>query len=144
MITFTTNNLHKDVPRVRDKFDRLLRIVGDFSIRVDSRILYVESEFPFVEFATQLTKWLAAGGQQDFSYDSVESDDPGLVWFRRSGEQWKVGSIHQTYEENGTFSFDEIRQAGQQFIDTLINRVSAELKINIEKDLREVRFKLGL
>jgi|SRR5712691_510371 len=90
MITFTINNLHQDVPRVKDKFDRLLRIVGDFSIRVDSRILYGESEFPFVEFATQLTKWLAAGGHQDFSYDSVESDDPGLVWFRRSGEQWKV------------------------------------------------------
>jgi len=47
------------------------------------------------------------------------------------------GSIHQTFEENGTFSFDEIRRAGLQFIDTLINHVSAELKINIEKDLRE-------
>jgi hypothetical protein len=55
--------------------------------------LYEEAEFPLREFVEQLTGWLAQSPEPANSviYDSVESEEHGLLWVRRSGAGWRIG-----------------------------------------------------
>src|SRR5712691_9150890 len=132
VLMFLIENLHRDIPKIKSRIDRLLRIVGDFSIVVGRRILYRESEFPLVEFAVQLSRWWLTTGaseHQDFSYESVESEVLGLVWFRHQADGWRIGSAQQAYEELHYFTTGEISAASENYARTLRARVRAELHI---------------
>jgi hypothetical protein len=137
-LRFSIEDLHQDIPKIKNRLERLLDIVGEFQIFVGPRILYQESEFPFVEFASQLFRWLAkeAYEHRDFSYTSVESDEIALVWFRHQIDGWTIGSPHQAYEETTFFTSGEVYAATERFIRTLKARLRAELNISIDRDLR--------
>lgn len=111
-----------------------LGIVGDFFIRVDGKTLYQESGFCLVEFAVSVSKWLSLGdGVQDFTYTSIESDEAGLVWIKQYGDKWKLGSVHQEYNELCLFKLDQIRLAVQTYIKNLIHYVPTHLKSKVFK-----------
>jgi hypothetical protein len=144
-LRFSIEGIHSDTPRIKNRLDRLLRIVGTFQIVVGSRILYQEPEFPFVEFATQLFAWLSKDASQhrDFSYVSVESETAGLVSFRHQANGWRIGSTRQAYEESRFFTSGEVFAASERYVRTLKARVRAELNTSIERDLRVAASQAG-
>jgi hypothetical protein len=145
VLSFSIEDIHSDIPRIKNRLDRLLRIVGEFRIFVGPRILYQESEFPFVEFATQLFPWLSndASEHRDFAYESVESEKTGLVWFRHQANGWNIGSAHQAYEEGTFFTSGEVFAASERYLRTLKARVRAELNTSIDRDLRVAATQAG-
>ena len=93
-------------------------------ISVDGQVLYSEVEFCLVEFAVQVLQWLqrAKATDQDFSYSSVESERPGLVWIVERNGKWQIGSICQEYSEEGLFTLDEIFAAVEAYVNKLKHR----------------------
>lgn len=96
-IQFIFQNLHYEQRTLPHYYDLLLAVTCDFSIVIDLHVLYEEHEFRVLEFAEQLSSWLARSkvSPANLSYESVESEAPDLVWIRREGEFWKVGSANQ-------------------------------------------------
>jgi hypothetical protein len=113
----------------------LLHVVADFSILVDSKVLYCEQQFCIVEFALALSRWLHQVHQtgEDFIYVSMESEEIGLVWVKASGSGWRVGSVHQEYEEANVFSLGEIKDAAEKFLDQLEVEISAKFRIGLRE-----------
>jgi hypothetical protein len=103
-LTFTAPRITRSA--VRDKYDLLLGVEATLGLKVHDRLLYTEPLFPIVELRMALAAWLPPG-VADFEFISMESDEPGLVWFRRqSSGNWRAGSIHQD-----DISFDELSGA---------------------------------
>jgi len=71
-----------------------LRIAAQIAVEIDSNAVYREELFPVVEFAMQADRWAGNVGEDgpDFTYQSIESDEPALLWFRRGSDGWKIGS----------------------------------------------------
>jgi hypothetical protein len=109
----------------------LLHIVADFQVLVDSRVLYREQQFCVVDFAVALHRWVGEEPKLDFIYESMESEEPGLVWVRASGSGWRVGSVHQEYDEEEVFSSEQVSEAAGAFIFRLKKEVAAKLDIDL-------------
>jgi hypothetical protein len=99
----------------------LLRITGDFAIEVDGRALYSEQEFPLVEFAYRLHRWLicAAGVHEDFAYVSMESDEEPLVWFTSSDEGWVIGARDQQWHMTEPAAATDLLGAARAYSNSL-------------------------
>jgi hypothetical protein len=111
------------------------RFVGNFMISVDGQVLYSEVEFCLVEFAVQVLQWLqrAKATDQDFSYSSVESERPGLVWIVERNGKWQIGSICQEYSEEGLFTLDEISAAVEAYVNKLKGELVREFGIDADE-----------
>jgi hypothetical protein len=98
-ITLRFEQLHRERPVRRDRDEVLLGLVADFSITIGDRLLYREVDFPVVELAAGLLRWLDQRPKpgDDFEWESMETAEPGCVWIRSAGEGWRIGSIHQEY-----------------------------------------------
>lgn len=121
---------------LRSKWDRLLKIVADFEIIVEERPLFFQTEFPVVEFWLQLTRWLdglVTGGTNDFEYQTMESDEPALVWFCRRSVGWLVGCLDPEYEEAREFELSEVVHASREFVTDLEREVCERFGINLAK-----------
>ncbi len=82
-------------PAVQGKYDLLLGVEATFALSVGGRLIYTEPMFPIVELREALTGWLPPAAA-DFEFESLESDEIGLVWLRRQPSgRWRAGSIHQ-------------------------------------------------
>lgn len=109
-----------------------LGVVGKFSIHINDKELYEEVDFCLVEFAVQVCEWLnEAYRRDDFIYTSVESDEAGLVWIKKSDGMWRIGSVHQEYEELRLFKLDEIDSSLKLFVENLIDAIPHQLKDKI-------------
>lgn len=84
---------------LRDKFDLLLGVFATLEIWVCGLLLYREEMFPIVELRVALERWLAADlpARRDFEFQSMESAEEALVWFRSVGDAWRIGSVHQEF-----------------------------------------------
>jgi hypothetical protein len=132
-IRFTQPTLERT--GVWDAFDLLLGVVAVLEIAVCGRLLYREESFPIVELRAQLMRWLdgSLGKRQDFEFQSMEHDEPGLVWLRWVPEGgWRIGSIHQEYAETRAFTDDLIDQAVRRFTDAVDNWLRRELHVHID------------
>ena len=120
-IVFKCSVTSADSSSLRERWQVLLGVVGDLSVEVCGRTLYREVEFPLVELAVDLSKWLqkVEKTNESFVFASMESEEPGLVWLRCEDERWRVGSVHQEYEEKRTFSLCEVASAARAYIDRL-------------------------
>lgn len=113
---------------ITNESDILLDIMGHFSIKVGSRVLYEEEGFSLVELAIELNDWLLADfrNERDFAADLTEYDEVGLVQLWAQGNhQWRVGSSRQQYEETTYFDADVIESISHTYIESVV------------KDLRE-------
>ncbi len=114
-LLFECSNLHLESP-VATADDLILGYVGDFRIVTTRGRIYGESNFPCIEFVREVAAWLEQDSASDFEYDSSEAAEPGLVWIRRAGAGWRVGSIHQDEIEMSAYSKGEIRSAVKDLV----------------------------
>jgi hypothetical protein len=137
VIEFSFENLRLDGNALDTDWDVVLRVVADFSIVIPSAYipLYREEEFCVVEFAMQITQWLASVRDRpvDFSYNSMESDEPGLVSIHKHEHGWNVTASHQDYVEDRLFSIEEIETAVGTFVGCLKKEVSDRFQCDISR-----------
>ncbi|MGB6833660.1 MAG: hypothetical protein WCD34_02345 [Candidatus Acidiferrum sp.] len=109
-IAFIFENVFIDGPALTDPWQAYVRVVGDFKIEVRAAAIYTEEQFCLVEFAIQSQIWSRAAAlePQNFTYTSMEAEEPGLVWFRLEQGGWKIGSAFQERECSELFSLGEI------------------------------------
>jgi hypothetical protein len=117
----------------------LLGLVADFSITVGDRLLYREVDFPVIELAAGLLRWLDQRPEpgDDFEWESMETEEPGWVWVRSAGDGWHIGSIHQEYPEPRSFSMTELRWAIADFVSRLSMKALEEQGIDLAPYLRD-------
>jgi hypothetical protein len=135
MIDLRFERLRLDGNDLRTDWDLLLRLVADFSIVIPHVPfpLYRGEEFCVVEFAMQMTQWLADIDRdpRDFSYDSMESDEAGLVSIRKREHGWALAALNQDYVEDRQFSLEEIRDAVSSFV----ARLKTEVRERFGRDI---------
>ena len=115
-LEFSNVHFERDV---RTKWDVLLRIVGDFALRVRGLVIYREVEFCLVEFAVVLAGWLTIVTDlgPDFVYTSLESETEGLVRFTRlKPGTWRVSAAHQDQESMDLVTTAELKDAALAYI----------------------------
>jgi hypothetical protein len=117
MIRFTGARTERT--EIRDKYDLLLGIVATLEVSVESRLLYREEMFPIVELRVALERWLGSGlpAGDDFEFQSMESDEKGLVWLHKVDSAWRIGSIHQDFLAMVEFTDNEVSELVRSFID---------------------------
>jgi hypothetical protein len=124
---------------LRNRVDLLIGVVADLKLVVDGRVLYQEEDFPIVELRESMAKWLREGIDSglDFEFESMESDEVGLVWFRRdpSGTGWRVGSIHQEYIETRLWSGDVVNRVISSYVDRVNAWLVSEFGVSRWNDL---------
>jgi hypothetical protein len=77
MIEFQVGRLRQE-GTIRSPLDALVRTVGKLAVRVGDQTVLAEPDVPVLELAAQLAVWLR-DPRGDFSYDSVEYEDPGVL-----------------------------------------------------------------
>ncbi len=133
VIDFSFDNLHSDLPELREPHEFLLRIVADFSIWSENRLLYEEPEFCVVEFAQQLDRWLQGADTTDFEYDATDAEEPGLVWFRFGKEGWRVGSLFQEHPELREYSKERLENAAKAFMTQLDSSLETKFGTRLQE-----------
>lgn len=122
-------------PSVRDKYDLLLGVEGTLRLTVENRLIYSELMFPIVELRDALSSWLRGIGT-DFEFISMESDEPGLVWFRQQPSgRWKVGSIHQDDVAVIELDRSDVELGCFRFIDDVDRWVRENLGLDVDSVL---------
>lgn len=118
-----------------DRFDLLLGVCADLALQTEGRLLYSEPDFPVTELAVQLNAWAAGGPEsgEDFEFSSMESDESGLVWFRRSGAGYRVGSLYQEFPAMAVHAPAAVRSTIERFVTDLRNRTRRELDIDLDR-----------
>jgi hypothetical protein len=133
VITFETTALRFERDDPKDRFDLLLGVCAELTVRVDNRVLYEEPDFPVVELALQLAGWSRTGLQDhtDFEFESMESDEPGLIWFRAADNGYRIGSLYQDFPAMTIWDCDRVRQVVEGFVTELQRRCREELQIDV-------------
>lgn len=109
-----------------------LGVNGEIKLYENQHVLYSEVEFPLVEFAVKIQNWLYLNNPNlDFSYDSIESEDEGLIWFRLEPAGWRLGSVHQEECSAKAYTFPQISEACEKFIQCLTNELQTKFGIDI-------------
>jgi len=121
--------------RLKENWEIFLRVVGNFRIEVNGKVLYSEVEFCLVEFAVQIAEWLRQieTNEVDFEYCSMESEDPGLVWVKKKNNGWIIGSVYQQHEEINIFDMEDIRKVFSGYIEMLKQDLEEIYNIDISK-----------
>lgn len=106
---------------------------SEFSIVVDGKTLYSEPHMTVIELLGALTSWLRvpAESRSDFEFESMSTDERGLVWIKTTNGRYRIGSVHQAYEELRELSESEIRAAVEQFRDRLLVAAHRTLGFNL-------------
>jgi hypothetical protein len=118
-------------PEIRDRFDLLLGVVATLEIVFRDRLLYREEEFPVVELRAHLARWLhdEMPRELDFEFQSMESDEAGLVWLRHVPEGWRIGSIQQEFPAIDPMSAGQVSELVNRFIEDVDQWVREQLNI---------------
>jgi hypothetical protein len=134
-ITFSFGNLAKDAAALAKPWEAYLRLVGEFEMEVSGEALYSEVQFCLVEFAIESQLWsrIATLNPADFTYTSIESEQPGLIWFRSERDGWKVGSAFQRYPCSEVLGFGEIVAALDDYYERLRREVRERFNLDIAR-----------
>lgn len=132
-VRFSFTEIALDGGALTEPWQVYLRIVGGFSVTVGGRGLYQEQGFCLVEFAVNSKLWLehVKETEEDFIFTSQESDESGLVWVKKVAGGWRLGSIHQEYEETSVFDLDSLRAPLCAYFDGLRKRVEECFGVDI-------------
>ena len=137
-LLFTFDNVRFDQSAAEDYYAILLGVVGDFTITIAGKTLYVEEEFCLAEFAAEVAAWWRRLALMpcDFSYESIESDDIGLVWIREREGNWQIGGLDQEYEGNQTFPLEAIGKAIEDYIADLHHLLATRFALDLNAFIR--------
>ena len=106
--------------RAPEPYDVLLGAVA--RVRLECGVVvYREELFPIAELALALEDWLRDGlpASTDFTFDSVEHDEPGLIWCRSEEDGWRLGSIHADATDPFVHSSEEVAEAFHGFVEAV-------------------------
>jgi hypothetical protein len=135
MLRLRFGNVHVDGKLVT-RWDRLLRICGDFEVSVDDRVLFQEQvHFPLVEFALELARWLvtASDGGADMIYTSLEADTVGLVHFARGPDGWRVtAGWEDERKTSAPLGLERLRLGSIAYLTTLRDVLRADPAIRLD------------
>lgn len=133
MITLAFATLGVEPPGLQRLDDALLNVVATFRLEADGRTLYSEVDFPIVELAADLRRWAAfpMHARSDFDFESLESEEVGLVRFHRVGSMWAVGSVLQHNPSPAVHSDIDVEQACREFIAAVEQACRDELELDL-------------
>lgn len=98
-LRFDCVDLVFELPSLRGPYDVEVGVVATLTVTVQDRLVYREVQFPVVELRLALGRW-SCGPEVDFEFESMASDETGLIWLRRQPSGlWRVGSVHQDRPE---------------------------------------------
>lgn len=125
-------NLHLDRERIESWYDAVLGVVADFQIMVDGSTIYREVEFPVIELAYRIHQWLVCGvaGDHDLEYESMESAESPLIWFRREDDHWVIGGAHQLPTSKAV-RLQDVESSSREFITELELAVRTRFGISL-------------
>ncbi|MHB8289712.1 MAG: DUF7878 domain-containing protein [Acidimicrobiales bacterium] len=136
-MTFRFFDVRTERPVLRTRYDLLLGIIATFEIQVGDRLLYSEVMFPIVELCVALKRWMAEAMtiREPFEFQSMESEEPGLVWIRPQDGGWRIGAVDQEYLEMATWSDDQIVAVAGKYIDDVRGWLLDALGVDLERVL---------
>jgi hypothetical protein len=137
MLSLTFSDTLVERP-IRDKHDLLLAVGATFRLSMWDRVVYQEATFPIVELRVALERWISSSDvvRQDFEFESMESDESDLVWFRcQSDGRWRVGSVHQDGLAPEQLALGELLDACHAYIESVDAWVRRYLEIEIRNYL---------
>jgi hypothetical protein len=79
VLLMTYTNFTRDDLRGATPADFLIAIDADLAILDESRRVIREVDFPVVELASSLRVWSSLGSGEEFSFDSMSFEEPGVV-----------------------------------------------------------------
>lgn len=130
-ITFTDPNFART--RLRDRYDLLLGVEATIILGVGDRTVFTEPDFPIVELRDALAQWLASNPKDDFEFESMESDEVGLVWFRQQPSgHWRAGSVLQDDLAPEELPLEDVTGECRRFIGSVDMWVRDHLNVDIE------------
>lgn len=128
--TFTRADVH-------DRFDLTLGVEATLALAVGNRLIYTEPMFPIVELRQALSTWMPTSNT-DFEFISMESDEPGLIWFRRQPSGlWRAGSIHQDDIATQELDTADVFDGCADFVTRVDGWVRDALGVEVSDVLRE-------
>jgi hypothetical protein len=132
LIRIEFENLRLDRERIESWSDAILGVVADFQITVDDSIIYREVEFPVIELAYKMHRWLLCevADSQDLEYESMESEQRPLIWFRRTADHWVIGAAHQL-RTSGAVQLRDVESAARHFITALDEAVRTRFSMSL-------------
>jgi hypothetical protein len=137
---FSFSNVHRDGD-IRTTWDLKLRVVGDFAVWSEDRVIYRKPEFCLIEFAIALAKWLVLATDlgPDFIYTSLESETEGLIRFQRqTSGMWQVSTAYQN-EEAVPVTTAQLKNAATTYMRELRRALLPEIELMEFVDDRRVR-----
>ncbi|WP_369372663.1 hypothetical protein AB1046_04280 [Promicromonospora sp. Populi] len=111
--------------RGRTLADYLIAIDADFEIRDQDRTVYNEPKFPVVELARALIAWLEADFHADFVFESLSSDEPGLVAITRENSGWRFSSASTPEVVSAEVDQLDVQSCIRDFIDRVATDLTA-------------------
>jgi hypothetical protein len=125
-------NLHLDRERIESWNDTVLGVVADFQITVDDSIIYREVEFPVIELAYRIHRWLLCSNpsDRDLEYESMESAENPLIWFRQENDHWVIGAAHQL-RLSGAVRLQDVESGSREFLTELEEAVRIRLGMSL-------------
>jgi hypothetical protein len=96
--------------------DVLIAVDAYFLLMDGDRVAFAESSFPVAELAYHLHRWVARGGGEDFVFDSMSFDEPGLITIRRHDSGWVCSSVLTPENETSPVSWAEIERCVLAFV----------------------------
>lgn len=99
MISIQLSDVAADTPLL-DVRDVVVGVEGRLRIRCGSEVIFDEPNFPVVELAVALTRWLSSGAERtSFEFDAMSSEEPALCGFvcpmGRVGASGRFGRTHR-------------------------------------------------
>lgn len=121
------SRLRADPPRLSDEMDIVANLEADIRLAVDGQTLYEEVSFPVAELAVALVRWLATPpvDRSSFEFDSMSAEELGLIWIRRAGDGWRVGSVHQEHSEPRKLTWVAVEALIRDFVAQISDGVEA-------------------
>jgi len=131
-VMFSFARVTSTVDDEQEPWQLLLRIVADFSVSLEGREFFAESEFTVVEFASVASEWLRHG-DGSLLFTSMESEErPLLEFIPTPSARFRAYSPHQCFVDVRGVDGHTLREALASFIDRLRYAIASELAINID------------
>ena len=119
---------------LNDQYEKLLNIQAHLRITVGGREWFSQPMFPIVELAAAVHRWLGRGG--DFVFETMEAEESPFLWVRNDAGGCMVGAAWQVYQEQRLLSCEQVRNAWEQFINRVVEKVRARFGVDVQPLLR--------
>jgi len=131
-LTFTIRNVNIDPPGLEiDDFRQVLvNIDGEVEIVIDGTAVFAE-EINFPELWHALNAWKGGGYEGDFSFDSMDFEETGIVRFERSGDGYLFASCFGKSRPEAVLEPEAVDAFVTQFDTVCTGILSGELGLDL-------------